>query len=59
MNADDMIEVTLSAQQWNMIMAMLAKQPYETSAQYIMAIQQQCVNHEMSGMKGAPQGVPN
>ncbi len=59
MNADDMIEVTLSAQQWNAIMAMLAKQPYEMSAQFIQAIQSQCMNHEMSGVQGAQQRVSN
>jgi len=53
MNADDMIEVTLSAQQWNTIMSMLAKQPYEQCAVFIQAIQSQCMNHEMAGVQGA------
>jgi len=53
MNADDMIAVTMSAAQWNSVMAMLAEQPYKVSAQFIQAIQSQCMNHEMSAVQGA------
>ncbi len=59
MNATDMIEVTLSAQQWQVIMSLLAKQPYEVCAQFIHAIQSQCMNHEVAGVQGAQQRVPN
>jgi hypothetical protein len=58
MNANDMIAVTLSAQQWQAVMAMLAKQPYEVCAQFIQAIQSQCMSHEVAGVQGA-QRVPN
>lgn len=47
MNADDRITVTMTAQQWNVIMQMIGEQPYKVSAPFIQAIQSQCMNHEM------------
>ena len=42
MNADDRVPVTLTAAQWNAVLAMLAEQPYRQSFPLIQAIQQQC-----------------
>ena len=37
------LTVTLEAQQWNSLMALLAEGPYRISAPLIQAIQQQCM----------------
>ena len=37
------LTVTLEAQQWNAVMALLAEGPYRISAPLIQAIQQQCM----------------
>lgn len=39
------LTVTLEAQQWNAVMALLAEGPYRISAPLIQAIQQQCMRH--------------
>jgi hypothetical protein len=39
------IAVTLTAEQWQMVMQVLSKAPYEVVAQLIGAIQQQCMRH--------------
>jgi hypothetical protein len=40
------LTVTLEAQQWNAVMALLAEGPYRISAPLIQAIQQQCMAAE-------------
>jgi hypothetical protein len=50
-NQDDMIPVTLSAQQWNAVMFWLGKQAYESVAPFIQNIQSQCVQYEMGGIE--------
>jgi hypothetical protein len=41
-NPDDRVPVTLTAAQWNVVLAMLAAQPYRDSAPLISSIQTQC-----------------
>jgi hypothetical protein len=41
-NPDDRVPVTLTAAQWNVVLGMLAEQPYRQSAALIQAIQMQC-----------------
>ena len=43
MNAHDQITVTLTAAEWNQAMAMMAKIPFETSADIILKIRNQCM----------------
>ena len=40
------IAVTLRAQEWNTLMALLAEGPYKIAAPLIAAIQQQCMEHD-------------
>lgn len=40
------IPVTLSAQQWNLVLAQLADGPYRLVAPILNAIQQQCMAYE-------------
>lgn len=56
MNADDQIAVTLTAQQWNAVLGMLAEQPYRASFPLIQQIQAQC-NQQFAG-NGGYQGSP-
>ena len=38
MNGDDKIGITLSVNEWNVVIGMLAKQPYENAAPLIQSI---------------------
>ena len=40
------IAVTLRAQEWNTLMALIAEGPYKIAAPLIAAIQQQCMEHD-------------
>ena len=54
------IPVTLRAQEWNTLMALLAEGPYKLAAPLIAAIQQQCMEHDapMRVSGGANGGEP-
>jgi hypothetical protein len=44
------VTVTLTAEQWELVMRMLAKAPYEVVAPFISHIQQQCMRHAEAPM---------
>jgi len=52
MNGEDKIQITMTLNDWNQVLLMLAKQPYEISAGIIQQIQiqgAQAANAEMPG----------
>ena len=44
LNTESKIQITLSVNEWNQVLTMLAKQPYELSAGLIQAISVQAAN---------------
>jgi hypothetical protein len=57
MTQDDDLTVTLSMQNWNLLLTLLAKQPYDTVAPLIHAIQQQAQQNTQANVQQAQPGL--
>jgi hypothetical protein len=58
MSPEDRVPVTLTAAQWNAVLAMLAEQPYRAAFPLIQAIQQQCARFDGDGGRQQDRVVP-
>jgi hypothetical protein len=52
------VTVTFTAEQWQIVMQLLAKRPYEEVAPFIGHIQQQCMRHAEALPGHMPMRVP-
>lgn len=57
MRGTEPLTVVLTASEWNSIMMLMGKQPFEVCADLILSIRDQCLQQQQS--MGAPTAKPN